>query len=92
MISTCAALGLWTDKIRSIAVNLKYHVTSLVDDFCIRVARGIIEKVDGGIVGWLDIGAGSNVIKGVHHGGIDSAGIEEKFPGDLLQEFDFIGW
>ena len=84
MVSACSASGFGTDEIRSITVHLKDHVTGAVDDFCIRVARGVVEKVDGGIVGGLDIGAGSNVIKGMHHGVIDGAGIEEKFSGDLL--------
>ena len=68
----------------SIAVNLKDHVTGAVDGFCIRVASGVVEGVDCDIVGGLDIGAGSNVIKGMHHGVIHGAGIEEKFSGDLL--------
>ena len=85
MISSCSAACVGTDKIRSIAVHLKDHVTAgAVDDFCIRGARGVVEEVDCGIVGGLDIGAGSNVIQGVHHGVTDGAGIEEKFSGDLL--------
>ena len=84
-------MSLWTDKIRSIAVDLKDCVTGLVDDFCIRVASVIVEDVDSGIIGGLDICAGGNVIKGVHNGVINCAGIEEKFSSDLLQKFDFIG-
>ena len=84
MVSSCSAVCVRTDKIHSIPVHLKDHVTGAVDDFCIRVARGVVEKVDGGIVGGLDIGAGSNIIKGMHHGVINGAGIEEKFSGDLL--------
>ena len=84
MISSCSASCVWTDEIRSITVHLKDHVTGAVDDFCIRVANGVVEEVDCSIVGGLDIGAGSNVIKGTHHGVINSAGIEEKFSGDLL--------
>ena len=79
MIASCSALCVWTDEIRSIAVYLKDHVTGAVDDFCIRVASSIVEEVDCGIVGGDDIGAGSNVIKGMHHGVINGAGIEEKF-------------
>ena len=75
MISTCSALGLWTDKICSIAVDLKDHVTGSVDDFCIRVASGIFEEVDSGIVGGLDICAGGDVIKDMHHSVISCAGI-----------------
>ena len=84
MISSCSALRIWADEIRSIAVHLKDHVTGLVDDFCIKVASGVVEEVDYGIVGGLDICAGSNVIKGMNHGFIDGAGIEEKFFSDLL--------
>ena len=83
MVSACSASGFGTDKIRSITVHLKDHVTGTVDDFCVRVARGVVEKVDGGIVGRLDIGAGSDVIKGTH-GVIEGACIEEKLSGDLL--------
>ena len=59
MVSACSASCIGTDKIRSITVNLKDHVTSAVDDFCVRVARGVVEKVDSGIVGRFNIGAGT---------------------------------
>ena len=84
MVSTCSVLGFGTDKIRSITVYLKDHVTDAVDDFCVRVASGVVEKVDGGIVRRLNIGAGSEVIKGMHHGVINSPCIEEELSGDLL--------
>ena len=84
MISSCSASYVWTDKIRIITVHLKDHVIGAVYDFCTRVASSVVEEVDYGIVGGLDIGAGSNVIKGMHHGVIDDAGIEEKFSGNLL--------
>ena len=84
MISYSPALCFWTDGIRSVTVDLKDHVTGVVEDFCIRAACSVVEEVDCGIVGGLNICAGSNAIKGVHHGVIDAAGIEEKFSGDLL--------
>ena len=74
MISTGLASGLWTDEIHSIAVGLKDHVAGLVDDFCIRVASVVVKEVDSDIVGGLNICAGGDVIKGVHHGVINCAG------------------
>ena len=84
MISTCFASSFGTDEICSIAVHLKDHVTGALDDFCVRVARGVVEKVDGGIVGRFNIGAGNDVIKGMYHGVINGSSIEEKPSGDLL--------
>ena len=92
MVSTDAALGLWTDQICSIAVGLKDYVAGLVDDIGIRVASGIIKEVDGGIVGTPGICAGGNVIEGMHHGIVNCSGIEEQFSGDLLQEFCFLAY
>ena len=69
---------------------MKDHVIGLVDDFGIRVASGIIEEVYGGIVGRLNICAEGNVFECTHHGIVDCSGIEEKFSGDLLEEFYFL--
>ena len=90
MISTGLALGFWTDEICSIAVGLKNHVAGSIDDFSIRVADGIVEEVDGVVVGGLDICAGGNVVEGVHHGVVNCSGIETNFSGYLLEELDFL--
>ena len=89
MVSACSASGFGTDEVRSITVHLKDHVTGAVDDFCARVARCVVEKVDGGIVGRFNMGAGSDIIQGMHHGVIGGPCIEEELSCDLLQEFYF---
>ena len=91
MIAACSASNLVTDEIYCITVYLKDHVTGAVDDFCVRVARGVVDKVDGVMVGRFNISAGSGVIQGMHHGVIDDSCIEEELSCDLLQEFYFSG-
>ena len=61
------------------------------------VASSILEEVDGGIVGRLNICFGGNAIEDMHHGIVNWLGIEEKFSGYSLEEFYFlqflhIGW
>ena len=48
----------------------------MVDDFSIVVASSIIEEVDGGILGELDVCAGGNVIEGIYHSVVNGSCIK----------------